>query len=978
MEKVDPKVDMRRFGLDFVGGIPWGTHLCQFYQTKRDLTDILLPYFAEGLKSNEFCMWVTSPPLEVDEAKKALMKKVPDLDRYIEKGQIEIISYMDWYLLGGVFDADRVLQGWVKKEEEALKNGFEGLRLTGNTFWIERKDWDSFTDYEASVNAVIGSHRMVALCTYSLKKCKGTDVVDVMRNHVGTLIRKGKAWNLVEDVAVRKKTEEEMNALSVFPAENPNPVIRASKDGKVLYANSASLPLLSDWHTEVGQAVGEEWRRQLKEVYDSAFKKELEVKVASRIFSFLLVPITSADYVNIYGRDVTDAKKAGESIRKQAELIDLSPVAIMVTKEDNTITFWSKGAEKLYGWTRTEAIGKKARLLMRTEFPEPLESILDKLRRTGQWNGELVHHTKEGKDIVVQSGWIGKLDGNGNIEEILESNENITERKLAEQALLESQKDLNRAQTVAKTGSWRLDVRRNVLLWSDETYRIFGVPLGTPMTYEAFLSTIHPDDRGYVDEKWKAALQGGDYDIEHRIIADGKSKWVREKAELEFDKNGVLLGGFGTVQDLTELKRTEEALRRAKDEWERTFDSIPDLIALLDNQHRIVRANRAMANKLGLTPEHCVGLNCFKIVHGTVCPPEFCPHTQTLKDAQEHVAEVREDQLGGDFLVTTTPLKDETGQMIGSIHVARDITERKKTEDQLRKTSDYLENLINFANAPIIVWDTDLRITRFNHAFERLTGLDSVDAIGKKLAILFPEDRKRQALDHIEHTLTGEYWETVEIPIQHKNGTVRTALWNSANIYANDGKTVIATIAQGQDITERKKAEGALRETRDYLDSLLNYANAPIIVWDPEFRITMFNRAFERLSGLSSSEAVGKRLDVLFPKEQKGEAMGYIQRTLAGEQWETVEIPILHKDGTVRTLLWNSANIYDPNSKRVVATIAQGQDITERKSLEAKLEQYARHLEQLVDEKTKQLQDSERLATIGQTAGMVGHDIRNP
>jgi PAS domain-containing protein len=112
----------------------------------------------------------------------------------------------------------------------------------------------------------------------------------------------------------------------------------------------------------------------------------------------------------------------------------------------------------------------------------------------------------------------------------------ITERKKAEKALRESEEDLSRAQAVAHTGSWRLDVRKDQLLWSDEVHRIFGIPRGTPMTYETFLASVHPEDREYVDREWTAALQGEPYDIEHRIIVGDEVKWVRERAELEFDR----------------------------------------------------------------------------------------------------------------------------------------------------------------------------------------------------------------------------------------------------------------------------------------------------------------------------------------------------------------------------------------------------------------------------------------------------------
>src|ERR1019366_4301429 len=129
---------VQKFGTDFVGDIPWGTHLCQFYETKHDLRDILVPYFAEVLRSNEACIWITSEPLEVEEATAALEKAVPDIDRFIKNGQLLILPYTEWYLKDGTFDPNSVLQGWIEKEQEALSRGFEGLRLTGNTFWIER------------------------------------------------------------------------------------------------------------------------------------------------------------------------------------------------------------------------------------------------------------------------------------------------------------------------------------------------------------------------------------------------------------------------------------------------------------------------------------------------------------------------------------------------------------------------------------------------------------------------------------------------------------------------------------------------------------------------------------------------------------------------------------------------------------------------------------------------------------------------
>jgi PAS domain S-box-containing protein len=155
------------------------------------------------------------------------------------------------------------------------------------------------------------------------------------------------------------------------------------------------------------------------------------------------------------------------------------------------------------------------------------------------------------------------FDDHGSITEWVGTCIDIAERKAAEDALRQSREDLDRAQEVGQIGWWRMDTRRNVLMWSDETHRIFGIPKGMPMTYEAFLATVHPDDRDYVDAQWNSGLRGEPYDIKHRITVTGDIKWVREKAYLEFDGTGQLLGGFGIAQDITDLQRAEEALKEA-------------------------------------------------------------------------------------------------------------------------------------------------------------------------------------------------------------------------------------------------------------------------------------------------------------------------------------------------------------------------------------------------------------------------------
>ena len=171
---------------------------------------------------------------------------------------------------------------------------------------------------------------------------------------------------------------------------------------------------------------------------------------------------------------------------------------------------------------------------------------------------------KQGDYIIVHDTVKMVKNKQGKVVGLVGGARDVSERKKAEKALDEVQRDLKRAQAVAKTGSWRMDTQHNILIWSDENHRIFGVPKGTPMTYETFLSLVHPEDRSYVDSKWKASLQGKPYDIEHRIVVDGEVKWVRERAELEFDNNGTLLGGFGTTQEITDLVKLRKKLEHSR------------------------------------------------------------------------------------------------------------------------------------------------------------------------------------------------------------------------------------------------------------------------------------------------------------------------------------------------------------------------------------------------------------------------------
>ena len=231
--------NVRNSGIDIIGDVPWGTHFCQFYQTKEDLADILVPYFKAGLENNEYCLWITSQPLEVEEAKEALRSAVSDIDFYLEKGQIEIISYIFWCVNGGIYNPERVMNGWFEKLNHALESGYEGLRLSGNTSWVKTEEWDDFVDSEKKIDSSIDKYRMIALCTYPLSKCGANKIIDVIINHHFALIKRKGKWENIES-SKRKKTEEKIQILLNAVESSDDAIVTRSLEDIIISWNKGA------------------------------------------------------------------------------------------------------------------------------------------------------------------------------------------------------------------------------------------------------------------------------------------------------------------------------------------------------------------------------------------------------------------------------------------------------------------------------------------------------------------------------------------------------------------------------------------------------------------------------------------------------------------------------------------------------------------------------------------------------------------
>jgi len=415
-------------------------------------------------------------------------------------------------------------------------------------------------------------------------------------------------------------------------------------------------------------------------------------------------------------------------------------------------------------------------------------------------------------------------------------------------------------------------------------------------------------------------------------------------------------GYFAVVfRDITKNKKAEEELQQCEKNFFTLVENNPDMIIRFNLDLQLIYVNAAVKNQFGVPVHRFIGKTFLEIDGPS---EQFKSMHQVLKKALKTGKEQQIEQnfplpSGQKYFQTRiVPERDEKGRIESLLAVTRDITKHKQAEEKLSETKEYLGNLIKYANAPIMVWDTSLSITRFNRAFENLSGFDASEVIGRKIEILFSKDKIGSALEHIKKTSSGERWETVEIEIQRKDGEPRIVLWNSANILDTEKKNVIATIAQGQDITERKQAEKALQESDKIFKQFMENSPNYVFFKNDKIQAIRLSRNYEKMLGKPMHELLGKTMDDLFPSDlaksmiaddlrvlNEGKQVT-VEEELNGRFYTTIKFPILVK-----------------GKPRYLAGYTM--DITERKQME------------------RELIHSERMAIAGQLAAGVAHEFNN-
>jgi PAS domain S-box-containing protein len=263
---------------------------------------------------------------------------------------------------------------------------------------------------------------------------------------------------------------------------------------------------------------------------------------------------------------LVDKNKVAEAVlREQANLLDVTHDAVFVRDANDVIRYWNRAAEELYGWNAQEAIGQVSHQLMATVFPLPLKDINATLMTEGRWEGEIVHTKRDGQQVTVASRWSLQRPEAGRPMAVLETNNDVSERRRAENALRRSEAHLAEAQRLSRTGSFNWNPVTGNIDWSDETYRIFELDPAVKPTAELILARAHPADRAAVGYLLQHAGEDRvNWQMEHRLLmADGSTKHVSVMAHADKDASGGI-EFVGAVMDVTSTRRAEAELQQAQ------------------------------------------------------------------------------------------------------------------------------------------------------------------------------------------------------------------------------------------------------------------------------------------------------------------------------------------------------------------------------------------------------------------------------
>jgi PAS domain S-box-containing protein len=492
---------------------------------------------------------------------------------------------------------------------------------------------------------------------------------------------------------------------------------------------------------------------------------------------------------------------------------------------------------------------------------------------------------------------------------------NALERKRSEEALRESEDRLQIATNFAGAGLWSMDLDSGDVWGTAIMRELFNFAPGVELTYEGLLGRIHPEDRGRVDEAVQMSVRTATgLRVEFRLkLPDGGVRWIDARGHLYLSPTGIPERLMGLSIDITERRQMQDRLRNATGEWYQTFNTIRDMIMIMDREFRIVQANDAVMRFFGLPREEIIGAQCFRLMHKTEEPIDVCPFKKMMATKSHEETEVHEELRGKWFHIAVDPLLGDKGDIIGTVHTVKDITANKIMEAARRESMERYRAMVEAYDGFIYICSQDYRIEFMNQRMIERTGHNAVGercykALHERDSVcpwcvnegVFRGETMRWEL---QSPKDQRWYQVVNTPIRHTDGTISK-------------QSMIV------DITDRKVAEEELLTEKNKLQSIMGVINRGItirnldyeLVYQNDYSLNMFGNhlgekcycAFEGMVTVCNDCPAEKAF-------QDGKPHSNVKRIeiRPGEItfWENTAVPMRDTNGNIYACLEISNNI---------------------------------------------------------------------
>ena len=654
-------------------------------------------------------------------------------------------------------------------------------------------------------------------------------------------------------------------------------------------------------------------------------------------------------------RDITERKRAEEKLRESEErfhsLFELSQAVMLIIEPDSgSIVDANQAAVQFYGYSHAQLISKKISDINQLN---PDEVATERMRALNRQKNYFVfpHRLANGEIRIVEVRSSGIVLKNQAL--LFSIIFDITERKQAEEKLLESEEFLKESQEMANMGSWRLDLMKNKSDWSENFYRLYGyIPFEVEPSFELFLNAVHPDDRHIVNEDFQNLLHHPKSLIhEFRILdRNGRMRWINNSMSPKVE-NGKVVRLTGTQIDITERKIAVEKLHDSNEKNRGLIESIGSVVVSIDWEGTVLYLNDIAARQAGGNAMDFTGKKIFEIF-----PAEYA--IQAMKIIQQVIIQdhaiVREVQTLVQnrlrwYRTSYQPIHDETGRVTQVLVNANDIDDLKTIQKELSELNSSLEDRIRQAteeiqdlydNSPVGYHSLDERgnILLINQTELNWLGYKRDELIGKPYYNLFTPESLATFRSIFPVFLEHGWIRDLEFEIIRKDGTIFPVSVNATAIKNKDGNFVMSR-STVSDITSQKRAEAALRKNEERMELAFRAAQDGIWDWNMETDEIYFSSGYSRMLGYEESEiehqiSSWKRL--LHPDDME-RSLQVVKDVLHGKREFVMEFRMLHKDGHYVDILSRGFPVRRKPDGPIVRIVGTHMDLTERKNVEETL-----------------------------------------